>query len=370
MGFYDILPKHTDSQWADLFNGASMQDVTKTILAEDLTPHRFAALLSPVAEDCLEDMAGLARRLTLKHFGRTIQLYTPLYLSNYCDNQCVYCGFNSTNKIERKKLSPGEVEKEAAFLASTGLKHILVLTGESREMSPVSYIQECVKVLRNYFSSISIEVYPLTGEEYASLIKEGVDGLTIYQEAYDENIYKKLHGNGPKSDYGFRLDAPERGARAGMRSVNIGSLFGLDDWRKEVFLTGLHAQYLQESFPDVEIGAAIPRMRPHAGSFAPAFNVTDKNIVQAILALRIFLPRISLTVSTRENSKFRDDLIPLGITRMSAGSTTRVGGHTAVPGDDGGAPQFRISDERSVADIIAMLKAKGYQPVLKDWMRI
>ena len=369
MSFYDILPRRTDDEWLALFGGSSIGEIEKAILAENPTPRQFASLLSPAAEPHLEKMAGKARATTLKHFGRTIQLFTPIYLSNYCDNTCAYCGFNSANDIARKRLSPEEVEKEAAFLASTGLRHILVLTGESRRMSPVDYMKDCVRVLRTYFSSLSVEVYPLTEEEYAGLIKEGVDGLTIYQEVYDETIYKRLHGAGPKSDYRFRLDAPERGARAGMRNVTIGTLFGLDDWRREVFLTGLHAQYLQASFPDVEIGASIPRIRPHAGSFVPAFTVTDKNIVQAILALRMFLPRLSLSVSTRESPSFRDNIIPLGITRMSAGSMTCVGGHTSVQGAVG-EPQFEISDKRSVADIMAMLRGKGYQPVLKDWMRI
>jgi len=346
-----------------------MDEIEKAIPADSLTTRQFASLLSPAAENYLEKMAGKARAITLKHFGRTIQLYAPIYISNYCDNMCLYCGFNSANNIDRKRLSPEEVDREAAFLVSKGLRHILVLTGESRQMSPVTYIKDCIRALRKYFSSISIEIYPLTEAEYADLIAEGVDGLTIYQEVYDETIYKKLHGIGPKSDYLFRLDTPERGASAGMRNINIGTLFGLDDWRKEVFLTGLHAQYLQESFPDVDIGAAIPRMRPHAGSFSPAFKVTDKNIVQAILALRIFLPRLSLAISTRESPSFRDNIIPLGITRMSAGSMTCVGGYTATQAD-ARVPQFEISDERSVADIMAMLQEKGYQPVLKDWMNL
>jgi 2-iminoacetate synthase len=237
-------------------------------------------------------------------------------------------------------------------------------------MSPVSYIKECVKVLRSRFSAISIEVYPLTQEEYAELIKEGVDGLTIYQEVYDETIYKRLHGSGPKSDYLFRLNAPERGARAGMRSVNIGTLFGLGDWRKEIFLTGLHASYLQDKFPEVEIGVAIPRMRPHAGALRPEVDITDKNVAQAVLALRIFLPRAPITLSTRENARLREHLLPLGITRMSAGSSTRVGGYSAGLAKSSGIPQFEISDERSVGEIVEMLARNGYQPVLKDWERI
>jgi 2-iminoacetate synthase len=368
MGYAEVLSGYRDVDWGRFFASASRRHVDKVLLGQDLSPDQFASLLSEAAGAQLEEMAERASKETLRNFGRTIQLYTPLYIANYCDNRCLYCGFNSANDIERKRLSPEEVEKEAAHLSSTGIKHILILTGESRDMSPVSYIADCVRALCRYFPSISIEVYPLTEGEYAGLVKEGVDGLTIYQEVYDEDIYKRLHAGGPKSDYAFRLEAPERAARAGMRSVTIGTLFGLDDWRRETFLTGLHAKYLQDKFPNVEIGAAIPRMRPHAGAFKAPFEVTDKNIVQAILALRLFLPRISLSLSTREDARLREALVPLGITRMSAGSITAVGGHTAAVGS--GARQFEISDERDVGEVMSMLERKGYQPVLKDWERI
>jgi 2-iminoacetate synthase len=330
----------------------------------------FEWTLSEAVEGSLEKIAQKARGITLRNFGRTIQLYAPVYLSNYCDNSCVYCGFNANNNIERRRLTPDEVEIEAAFISRTGLKHILILTGESRRMSPVSYIKDCVGILKKYFSSISIEVYPLTEAEYSELISEGVDGLTIYQEVYDEKIYSKMHPSGPKSDYLFRLDAPERGARAGMRSVNIGALLGLADWRKEIFLLGLHAKYLQDKFPCVEISASIPRIRPQgANGFKASCEVSDKNITQIILALRLFLPRIGITLSTRERPELRDNLIPLGVTKISAGSTTCVGGHT-VGYEDGSSPQFEISDRRSVDEIKSMLDNKGYQPVLKDWMQI
>jgi len=318
----------------------------------------------------LEEMAQEASGETIKYFGRTIQLYTPIYLSNYCDNSCLYCGFNANSKMERRRLAPEEVEKEAAFISRTGLKHILVLTGESRQMSPVSYIKDCVGILKKYFSSISIEVYPLTEAEYSELIGIGVDGLTIYQEVYDKNVYSVVHPSGPKSDYLFRLNAPERGAAAGMRSVNIGALLGLADWRKETFLLGRHAKYLQDKFPDVDISASIPRIRPQgAADFKASYKVSDKNLAQIILALRLFLPRVGITLSTRERPELRDNLIPLGVTRISAGSTTCVGGHT-IGREGRSLPQFEISDSRSVNEIKSMLDSKGYQPVLKDWMHI
>lgn len=364
MSYQAIISSYAGHDRKNLTTDACAPAVAKALSTDQVSVDQFAALLSPAAEISLETMARRAHDLTMKHFGRTIQLYTPLYLANYCDNKCVYCGFNADNVIERKVLSLDEVEQEAAFIASTGLKHILVLTGGSRTKSPVSYIKECIRILRRHFISIVIEVYALTEDEYRELTNEGVDGLTIYQEVYDEETYRRMHPIGPKSDYRFRLDAPERGARAGMRSVNIGVLFGLDDWRKEAFLLGLHAHYLQDNFPDVDIGVSIPRLRPHAGGFEPRFIVTDTNIVQVITALRLFLPQLGIAVSTRESARFRENLVPLGITRMSAGSTTCVGGHTAAAK----SAQFEISDTTDVDGIKRMLETKGYQPVMKDWM--
>jgi 2-iminoacetate synthase len=348
----------------------SGRDVERAIASDAQSPERLLALLSPAAAEYLEPMARKAHALTVRHFGKTIQLYTPMYLSNHCENQCVYCGFNVRNGLGRRKLTLEEVRTECEFIASTGIEHILVLTGDSKAQSPVSYIKECLGVMKNYFSSISIEIYALTQDEYAELIGAGADTLTIYQETYDEPTYAKVHLSGPKKDYRFRLDAPERAAKAGIRGVNIGVLLGLNDWRTEVFLLGLHSQYLQDRFPDLEVGASIPRLRPHAGGFRAPSPVDDRDIVQIITALRLFQPRLGLTLSTRESSKLREDLLPLGITRMSAGSTTKVGGHTLEVLEDPNEPQFEISDPRNVGEIKAMLAAKGYQPVLKDWMQL
>lgn len=370
MGYYDVCLKYQQLSFPVLFEHIQSQDVPSAIESPIQDESRFLALLSPAAEDYLEIMARKAQHLTLRNFGKTIQLYTPMYLSNYCENECAYCGFNAANNVTRRKLSLEEVEKEAAFIASSGLEHILVLTGESREQSPIHYIQDCVRVLKKYFSSISLEIYALAENEYGEMVREGVDGLTLYQETYDENVYEAVHKAGPKKDYRFRLDAPERAARSGMRTVNIGALLGLGDWRKEIFLMGLHAKYLQDRFPDVEIGASIPRLRPHIGDFKNRSLVSDQDIVQIVTALRIFMPRLGITLSTRENPRFRENLFPLGITRMSAGSTTRVGGHVLECAEDLNLPQFEISDTRDVAETKAMLTAKGYQPVLKDWMRL
>jgi len=368
MSFYDSYCQYRNLEWDHVFDAVSDSDVEQVLLRENITFHDFLTLLSPVAERYLEGMAQKAQALTLRYFGRTIQLYAPIYVSDYCENQCLYCSFSARNRRERKKLSLAEVDHEAAFIADSGLRHILLLTGESKKKSPVGYLRDCVKILGKHFSSIAIEVYPLVEEDYASLVAEGVDGLTIYQETYDEEFYRIIHPAGPKRDFRFRLEAPERGAAARMRQVNIGALLGLADWRKEILFLGLHARYLQDRFPDVEIGASVPRLRPHAGAFQGSCKVSDKSMVQIILALRLFMPRLGIALSTREDSRFRDSLIPLGITRMSAGSATSVGGYTTAAGQDETLPQFEIADSRSVPEMMDRIREKGYEPVLNDWI--
>ncbi len=370
MSYYGVYLKSKSTATEKIISQFLPRDIEAAIAAEQLNEQQFLALLSPQAQNYLEAMAQKAHSLTLKHFGKTIQLYTPMYLSNFCQNQCVYCGFNAQNNIPRKKLSREEVEKEAKFISATGLKHILILTGESPQQAPLDYIKECVRILKKYFSSISIEIYALTEKEYAELIQAGVDGLTLYQETYDEETYSRVHLAGPKKDFRFRLDAPERAAQNRMRNINIGVLLGLSDWRKEIFLMGLHAKYLQDNFPEAETGASLPRLRPHAGNFKIPHIVTEKNMAQIIIALRIFLPRLGIALSTREAPLLRENLLPLGITRMSAGSCTQVGGRTIEHHEELNLPQFEISDTRNVEEIKTMLAAKGYQPVLKDWMEI
>ncbi|MDD3374588.1 MAG: 2-iminoacetate synthase ThiH [Candidatus Omnitrophica bacterium] len=370
MSFYDVYKQYKDFDIQNFFGNVESQMIQKALNVPNVSEYQFLSFLSSRAEPFLEQMATRSSQLTRQYFGKTIQLYTPMYVSNYCENECVYCGFNRKNKIQRKKLSFDEVKKEAEFISQTGLKHILLLTGSSRAQSPVGYVKECVKILQKYFSSVSLEVYTLTTDEYKELIDAGVDGLTVYQEVYDEVVYSQVHQAGPKSDYLFRLDAPERALSQRMRTVNIGVLLGLSQWQKEVFLLGLHAQYLQDKFFDSEISISLPRLRPAKGMFQPACVVEDKSIVQMILALRIFLPRLGITLSTRESAQFRENLLSLGITRMSAGSTTEVGGHTAIVDENKKNVQFEISDTRSVLQMIKFLEQKGYQPVLKDWMAI
>ncbi|MGQ9677244.1 MAG: 2-iminoacetate synthase ThiH [Chloroflexota bacterium] len=343
---------------------ATTADVERVLSATRVDREGFLILLSPAAEHYLEPMAQRAHQLTVQNFGRVILLYTPLYLSNYCTNSCLYCGFAASNPIKRDRLTLDEVDREARSIAATGLHHILILTGESREHSPVEYIQQCVEVLRRHFSSISIEVYPLEKSEYGQLVNAGIDGLTIYQETYDRNVYAQVHPYGPKRDCRFRLEAPERACEAGMRTVNVGALLGLADWRRDAWFTGLHADYLQRRYPDVEVSVSLPRIRPHIGSFRPHCQVSDRHFVQIMLALRLFLPRVGITISTRERAEFRDRLVRLGATKMSAGSRTEVGGRCHRETE---AAQFDISDQRDVATFRAALEQAGYKAVLKDW---
>jgi 2-iminoacetate synthase len=351
-----------------MFAAASEGDVRRALAGPCREPGDLLALLSPAAVPFLEEMAGRASRLTLQHFGRTIQLFTPLYLSNHCANHCVYCGFNATNDIPRSQLTLEQVEAEASAIAATGLRQLLILTGESRAKASPEYLESCLAVLRRHFPSISMEIYAMEQHEYERMIRAGIDGLTLFQETYDQTLYARLHPRGPKRDYRFRLDAPERACRAGMRVVNIGALLGLGDWRRDALLTGLHAAYLQRRYPEVDIAVSLPRMRPHAGAFQPASIVSDAELVQIMLALRLFLPRLGITISTRETARLRDNLLPLGVTRMSAGVSTAVGGHSRDDETEGGSVgQFEISDDRSVDEMCAMLRARGFQPVFADW---
>ncbi|SHJ60958.1 2-iminoacetate synthase ThiH [Tepidibacter formicigenes] len=364
MSFYYEYIKYRDFDFGNFFEKVTDNDILNVLSKNRLNEIDFLTLLSPKAEKYLEEMAQKSNKLSIQHFGKSIILYTPMYIANYCSNKCSYCSFNVENKITRKKLTLEEVEIEAKKISSTGLRHILILTGESKTKTPISYIKDCVHILRNYFDSICIEIYPLKEEEYKELIHAGVDSLTIYQEAYNENAYDKVHISGPKKNYRFRLDAPERGCRAKMRSVNIGALLGLYDFRSEGFFTGLHGYYLQNKYLDVEINFSLPRIRPHVGSFTDIYEVSDKNLVQVMLALKLFMPYAGINISTRENKYFRENLIPLGITKMSAGVCTEVGGHSQ---SNKSSSQFEISDTRSVLEIKESLLKKGYQPIFKDW---
>ncbi len=367
MSFYSELGKWNHERISRIIESSGAVEVERALRCDTLGVEDLCALLSPAAADYLEEMASRAQDITLRHFGKSVELFTPLYLSNFCVNGCTYCGFSATNEIERGRLELNEVEREAESIASTGLRHVLLLTGESPAESPVEYIAGCIRRIRDLFDSISVEIYPVDEDGYRQLVDAGCDGLTIFQEVYDEALYAQYHPRGPKRDFRYRLDAPERGCRASLRTVNIGALLGLGSWRSESFLTGVHAAWLQRNYPGVSIGLSLPRMRPHAGSFVPAHSVSDRELVQIMCAMRIFLPRVSITISTREREWMRDNCAGIGMTRMSAGVSTGVGGRTIAEKSSG---QFDISDARSVDEICAMLTQKGFQPVLKDWMRV
>ena len=364
MSVYSILQRFSQIELERGLAETSFRDVENALGKNRLTAMDFLSLLSVHAEPYLEEMAQKAHRLTLNHFGRVIHFFTPMYLSNFCNNHCVYCGFNAKNTIERKHLTLDEVEREAEAISRSGLKHILILTGEDPVYGSLEYLEGCVSILKNHFSSIAIEIYALSEEGYARLEKAGVDSLTIYQETYDEVLYSILHPKGPKKDYRYRLDAPERGLKARLRAVGVGALLGLADWRKDIFYTALHADYLLTHYPEAEISISLPRIRPHEGCYQPAFLVEDIHIVQMMTAIRLFLPRVGITISTRESAAFRDNILRLGVTRMSAGSTTAVGGHTQDTSQTG---QFEIADRRSVDEMTRSIKQLGYQPVFKDW---
>ncbi len=362
--FLDILDKFESFDFDAYFEQVDDEDVRKSLKKAYPTWMDFLNLLSPKAQNHLEEMALVARENYIRHFGRVLQLYIPLYISNYCSSDCAYCGFSKKNRIKRKHLTKEEIEKEAKEIAKTGIKHLLLLTGEAKKIADLNYLMIAVDILKKHFSSISLEVYPMDESDYKKLKNCGVDGLTVYQETYDQEVYKQVHLSGEKRDFLYRLKTPERGARAGFRALNIGVLFGLSDIKKDAFFSGMHAKYLMDKFLECEVSLSLPRINQAEGDFKPNFYLNDKEFVQIMLAYRIFMPQIGINISTRERASFRDNLIGLGVTKMSAGSKTDVGGYE---GKDKSTPQFEISDHRSVKEIVKVIKQKGYQPVFKDW---
>lgn len=348
-------------------NAGSEQIRSILAKAEDsiLEPEDFRLLLSPAAEDLLEEIAQCAHRITIRNFGRAVNIFTPLYISDVCTNQCRYCGFNARNKQKRRHLTTDEASAEACAIAKLGFKHILLLTGDAPRLSSPEYIASVVRKIKPHFASIGIEVYSLSEDEYKLLIDAGVDSMTMFQETYNPSLYEWLHPAGPKHDYKYRLNAPQRAANAGMRSIGIGALLGLDSFEDDAFATGLHAWWLQKEFPALEISISIPRICPHEGQFDITNAVTDRQLAQYVMALRCFMPRAGITCSSRESAFMRDHLVPLGVTRVSAGVSTAVGGR-ATP-DLHNPGQFEITDHRSLSQMMADLQSLGYQPVLKDW---
>ena len=339
-------------------------DVKKALNKDVLTFHDYGALLSPSAERLLEEIAKRSKIETRKRFGNSVSLYTPLYISNFCDNHCTYCGFNCQNKIVRGKLSVEEIDNELKAISKTGLKEILLLTGESRTHSNVEYIGEAVKLSKKYFSTIGIEIYPLNTDEYEYLHQCGVDFVSIYQETYDTDIYEKYHVSGPKQVFPYRFHAQERAVNGGMRGVSFGALLGLGDFRKDAFSTGIHAHYLQQKYPHADISFSAPRLRTYINnSDAGLHGMREKQLLQVLLAYRIFMPFSSIVISTRERAGFRDNIIGLAANKISAGVKVGVGGHGA---EKKGDEQFEISDARDVAQVHKMILNKGLQPVYAD----
>ncbi|MCB1157231.1 MAG: 2-iminoacetate synthase ThiH [Leptospiraceae bacterium] len=341
------------------------QALNKACYSEKLSFGDYLSLISPLADSFLENMAELAHDLTLKRFGKTIQLFMPLYLSNECRSSCVYCGFSYENKIPRKTLHYDELEKEAEILKSQGLEHVLILTGEAYSKTPVSYIAECTRILRKHFSSIAIEIYPMDIDRYKTLIEAGVDGLTLYQETYDPDTYKEYHLRGMKKNMEYRLNAPDRGGMAGFRKISLGTLLGLSHPLGELFFLGLHLQYMYKTYWKTFLQASLPRMRPAKGGFQKVVPVSDREFLRFILALRLMFPDLGLTLSTRETPDLRDNLVGLGITSFSAGSKTEPGGYQG----SGALEQFEIEDKRRLEEVIEMIRSKGYDPVIKDFDR-
>jgi 2-iminoacetate synthase len=364
MAFYDKIRGYPWEQVKRNIYSRTRYDVEHALRTRHLNLDGLISLLSPAAEDFLEELAQRAHLLTQQRFGRVINLFAPLYLSNVCTNSCVYCGFNVGNQVERLTLNVDQAETESKYLYENGFRHLLLVSGEAPRIVTLEYLAAVVERIRSMFSSISIEIYPMERSAYQKLIHQGVDGLVIYQETYNEDKYAEVHPAGKKKDYCWRLETPERGGQARFRRIGIGALLGLSDWRTEGFYLALHGRYLLRHYWQSHLTISFPRLRPASGGYQPPHPVTDTNLVQLLTALRLFLPDAGLILSTRESPDLRNHLIPLGITSMSAGSRTNPGGYVHT---DEAEAQFEIADHRSSKEIAEIIKQKGYEPVWKDW---
>ena len=352
------------------------RDVRMALEHETCTVEDFKALLSPAAEPYLEQMAQRARMETSKHFGNTVYLFTPLYIANYCENYCVYCGFNCYNDIHRMKLTPEQIEHEMQVIASSGMEEILILTGESRVQSDVKYIGEACKLARKYFRMVGLEIYPVNTDEYRYLHECGADYVTVFQESYDIVAYEKLHLMGHKRVWPYRFDAQERALRGGMRGVGFSALLGLSDFRKDALASALHVYYLQRKYPQAEMSLSCPRLRPIINNekINPQ-DVHEKQLCQILCAYRIFMPFVGITVSSRESAAFRNGIVRICATKVSAGVSTGIGDHESKytgrdSGGDQGDEQFEISDGRSLKKMYDDITDEGLQPVLNDYLYV
>lgn len=348
-------------------SGKTAADVEQALAARRLTHDQFLALISPAAEPYLEQMAQKSMQLTRQRFGNTIQMYIPLYLSNKCTNVCSYCGFSLGNKIRRKTLSMEELDREVAAIKAMKFDHILLLTGEAQGTVGTEYFKEVIPRLKPHFSHISLEAQPLDQHEYEELMKLGLDAVLVYQETYNRHSYKKYHTRGKKMDFDYRLETHDRLGRAGIDKMSVGALIGLEDWRTDSAMVAAHLDYLEKTYWKTRYSISFPRLRPCEGEFQPVSIISDRQLVQLICAYRLFKPEAELSLSTRESALFRDNVLPLGITTMSAFSSTQPGGY--ADGVSESLEQFSIDDNRRPEQVASAIKSKGLEAVWKDWDR-
>ena len=354
MTFLSTWKQHDFAEVARTVASKSPADVRRALnrVGSGLTLDDFAALLSPAAEPLLEEMAQLSHRLTVERFGRTMQLYVPMYLTNVCANVCTYCGFSAQNRIPRKALNDAEIMAEADVLKEHGFDHLLLVTGESGRYG-TEYLRQALRLLRPRFSSLSIEVQPLDEADYAALVADGLSTVLVYQETYDPTVYPLHHLKGPKADMNYRLETPDRLGRAGVKKIGLGGLYGLSDWRAESWFVGLHLRYLEKHHWRTRYSIAFPRLRPHEGNEIAVTPFGERELVQAACAFRLLSQEVELSLSTRESATFRNHAFRLGFTSMSAGSRTNPGGYASAPDS---LEQFAIDDERSPAEVAGFLR--------------
>ncbi len=371
----DVCRSVIDQMESYDYTSYTADDVKKALEHDFCTVEDLKALLSPAAQPFLEQMARRAQAETGKHFGNNVYLFTPLYIANYCDNYCVYCGFNCYNHIKRMKLSLEQIEHEMQIISNSGMEEILILTGESRTKSDVEYIGEACKLARKYFRMVGLEIYPVNTDEYKYLHECGADYVTVFQETYDKGKYEKLHLLGHKRVWPYRFDAQERALMGGMRGVAFSALLGLSDFRKDALASALHVYYLQRKYPHAEMSLSCPRLRPiiNNDKINP-LDVHEKQLCQVLCAYRIFLPYVGITVSSRESAQFRDGIVKIAATKVSAGVSTGIGDHESkYNGKDNGESgdeQFEIDDGRSLEMMYNDISKEGLQPVLNDYLYV
>jgi 2-iminoacetate synthase len=362
--FADIFELHSWDETKVSIYAKTSRDVEQALSTDKRTLEDFKALISPAAAPYLEKMAQISQQLTLKRFGKVIQMYVPLYLSNECNNICTYCGFSYDNKVKRKTLTPMEIMQEVAVIKDMGYDHVLLVTGEANQTVHVDYFKKVLDLIRPHFAHISMEVQPLDLEDYQQLTPYGLNTVLVYQETYHQEDYKKHHPKGKKSNFQYRLETPDRLGQAGIHKMGLGVLIGLEDWRTDSFFTALHLNYLEKKYWQSKYSLSFPRLRPFSGGLEPKVEMNDRELVQLICAYRLFNQEVELSISTRESPNFRNNIIKLGITAISAGSKTNPGGYSV---EMESLEQFEISDERSPQQIARIIAAQGYEAVWKDW---